>query len=93
MANRGVVQRGQSSNTAPRPNNFNVNRQGGGSSLVCENCGFNGHTIDRCFKLIGYPTDFGKKKSNQTFNGKNVSHNNSVGSSSSSKCTNEQMVT
>ncbi|GJT17301.1 ribonuclease H-like domain-containing protein [Tanacetum coccineum] len=71
-----------------RPNNLdnnrqggsscmNNNRQGGGSDLVCENCGFNGHTIDRCFKIIGYPVDFGKKKS-----GQNVSNNNSVGKSS-----------
>nr|GFB56737.1 hypothetical protein [Tanacetum cinerariifolium] len=29
-----------------RPNNSNNIRQGGGSALVCENCGFNGHTID-----------------------------------------------
>ncbi|GJU30531.1 ribonuclease H-like domain-containing protein [Tanacetum coccineum] len=48
-----------------RPSNLNNNSQGGGSGLVCENCGFNGHTIDRCFKIIGYPADFGKKKSNQ----------------------------
>nr|GEU28899.1 ribonuclease H-like domain-containing protein [Tanacetum cinerariifolium] len=33
-----------------------------GSTLVYENCGFNGHTIDRCFKIIGYPPNFGKKK-------------------------------
>ncbi|GJX75530.1 ribonuclease H-like domain-containing protein [Tanacetum coccineum] len=44
---------------------LNNNRQGGSSGLVCENCGFNGHTIDRCFKIIGYPADFGKKKANQ----------------------------
>ncbi|GJQ98098.1 ribonuclease H-like domain-containing protein [Tanacetum coccineum] len=30
-----------------RHNNLNNNRQGGGSGLVCEKCGFNGHTIDR----------------------------------------------
>ncbi|GKF80481.1 hypothetical protein Tco_0239083, partial [Tanacetum coccineum] len=63
VPNRGVDQRGQSSNATPRPNNFNYNRQGGGSGLVSENCGFNDHTIDRCFKIIGCPTDFGKKKS------------------------------
>ncbi|GJZ45182.1 hypothetical protein Tco_0592778 [Tanacetum coccineum] len=56
-----------------RPNNMNNNRQEGGSGLnnnrpsrgsglVCENCDFNGHTIDRCFKIIEYPADFGKKK-------------------------------
>nr|GEV14321.1 ribonuclease H-like domain-containing protein [Tanacetum cinerariifolium] len=71
VPNRTNFQRGQTSNnnfrpnvvnnTGPRPNNSNVNRQTGGSGLVYENCGFNGHTVDRCFKLIGYPPDFGKK--------------------------------
>ncbi|GJQ99670.1 ribonuclease H-like domain-containing protein [Tanacetum coccineum] len=87
-----------------RPNNFNNNRQGGGSGLnnnrqgggsgvVCENCGFNGHTIDKCFKIIGYPADFGKKKSGQNFKKQSVSNNNSAGKSSSSGFTDEQMAT
>ncbi|GJU85554.1 hypothetical protein Tco_1293100 [Tanacetum coccineum] len=83
----------QNLNSGPRPNNMNNNRQGGGSDLVCKNCDFNGHTIDRCFKIIGYPADFGKKKSNQSFKGKNISNNNSVRSSSSSGFTDEQMAT
>ncbi|GJY89782.1 putative RNA-directed DNA polymerase [Tanacetum coccineum] len=33
---------------------LNNNKPSGGSGLVCENYGFNGHTIDRCFKIIGY---------------------------------------
>ncbi|GKD65169.1 hypothetical protein Tco_1307277, partial [Tanacetum coccineum] len=87
----------------PRPNNLNNNkqgggsdlnnnRQGGGSGLVCENCGFKGHTIDRCFKIIGYPANFGKKKSGQSFKKQNVS-NNSFGKSSSSGFTDEQIAT
>ncbi|GJR04082.1 reverse transcriptase domain-containing protein [Tanacetum coccineum] len=79
-------------NNGSRSNNLNNNRQGGGSGLVCENCGFNGHTIDRCFKIIGYPTDFEKKKSNQSFKEKNASSNNSVGTSSFG-FTDEQMAT
>ncbi|GJV64965.1 ribonuclease H-like domain-containing protein [Tanacetum coccineum] len=71
-------------NRQGRGSGLNNNRQGGGSSLVCENCGFNGHFIDICFKIIGYPTDFGKKKSGQSFKKQNVS-NNSVGKSSSSE--------
>ncbi|GJX04226.1 ribonuclease H-like domain-containing protein [Tanacetum coccineum] len=93
----GSSQRNQASafnlNSGSRPNNMNNNRQGGGSGLVCENCGFNGHTIDRCFKIIGYPAYFGKKKSNQSFKGKNISNNNSVGTSSSSGFIDEQMAT
>ncbi|GKE15096.1 ribonuclease H-like domain-containing protein [Tanacetum coccineum] len=75
-----------------RPNNLNNIRQGGGSALVCKNCCFNGHIIDRCFKIIGYPADFGKKKFGQNVKGKNISNNNYVGSSSSSGSTNEQMA-
>ncbi|GKD80968.1 ribonuclease H-like domain-containing protein, partial [Tanacetum coccineum] len=93
MPNRGVVQRSQSSNTSSRPNDSNANRQGGGSGLVCENYGFNGHTIDRCFKIIGYPTDFGKNKSNQSSKEKSISNNNSASSSSSSGFIDEQMAT
>nr|GEX23309.1 integrase, catalytic core [Tanacetum cinerariifolium] len=63
VTNRSNFQRNnQSFNTRPRPNKINNNRQSGGSGLVFENCGFNGRTIDRCFKIIGYPVDFGKKK-------------------------------
>ncbi|GKA95984.1 ribonuclease H-like domain-containing protein [Tanacetum coccineum] len=51
----------------------------GGSGLVCENYGFNGYTIDGCFKINRHPTDFGKKKSGQNFKKQSVSNNNSVG--------------
>ncbi|GJU40918.1 ribonuclease H-like domain-containing protein [Tanacetum coccineum] len=82
VPNRSNFQRNnQDFNTRPRPNNMNNNRQSGGSGLVCKNCGFNGHTIDRCFKIIGYPADFGKKKfGGQNQKNKGVSNNNSVGS-------------
>ncbi|GJX92123.1 ribonuclease H-like domain-containing protein [Tanacetum coccineum] len=71
----------------------NNNRQGGGSDLVCEECGFNGHTINRCFKIIGYPPDFGKKKFGKNVKKQGVSNNNSASSSSSSGFTDEQMAT
>ncbi|GKC96552.1 ribonuclease H-like domain-containing protein, partial [Tanacetum coccineum] len=83
----------QNSNYGPRPNNIHNNRQGGGSGLVCENYGFNGHTIDRCFKIIGYPADFEKKNFGQNQKNKGVSNNNYVGSSSSSCFLDEQMAT
>ncbi|GJZ58699.1 putative RNA-directed DNA polymerase [Tanacetum coccineum] len=81
----------QNFNAGPsRPNNVNNNRQSGrfglnnnrpsgGPVLVCGNCGYNGHTIDRCFKIIRYPADFGKKKSGQNFKKQNVTNNNFVG--------------
>nr|GEV87961.1 ribonuclease H-like domain-containing protein [Tanacetum cinerariifolium] len=52
-----------------------------------------GHTIDKFFEIIGYPADFRKKKSNQSFKGKNISNNNSGRTSSSSGFTDEQMAT
>ncbi|GJZ31493.1 ribonuclease H-like domain-containing protein [Tanacetum coccineum] len=76
VPNRGNYQRSQVSNNVPRPSNTvrpndNGNRRTAwGFNLVCESCGFNGHTIDRCFKIIGYPPDFGKKKVGQNFKGK-----------------------
>ncbi|GJW91890.1 ribonuclease H-like domain-containing protein [Tanacetum coccineum] len=100
-----VARSNQNFNVGPsRSNNVNNNRQGGGSGLnnnrpsggsglVCENCDFNGHTIDRCFKIVGYPADFGKKKSGQNFKKQSVSNNNSVGKSLSSGSTDEQMAT
>ncbi|GJT20206.1 ribonuclease H-like domain-containing protein, partial [Tanacetum coccineum] len=94
VPNRNNFQRSnQNFYNGPRPNNLNNNRHGEGSALVCENCGFNDHSIHRCFKIISYPADFGKRKSRQNFKGKIVFNNNSVGSSSSSGFTDEQMAT
>ncbi|GJT04573.1 ribonuclease H-like domain-containing protein [Tanacetum coccineum] len=98
VSNRENFRRNQTSNNAPRPNNVNNNGQGGGSGIACEDLdldslGFNGHTIDRCFKVIGYLVDFEKKKAGQNFKNRNVSNNNIVGSSSSSGFTHEQLST
>ncbi|GJW88634.1 ribonuclease H-like domain-containing protein [Tanacetum coccineum] len=41
----------------------NSNSKGPNPNLVCKNCGMIGHTIERCFELIGYPPSF-KKVSN-----------------------------
>ncbi|GJW23914.1 hypothetical protein Tco_0037725 [Tanacetum coccineum] len=65
--NRGSAQRPQTFNNTSRPNNVqrlnnNSNRRNtGGPTMVYEHCGFNGHSIDRCFKLIGHPADFRKR--------------------------------
>ncbi|GKD55073.1 ribonuclease H-like domain-containing protein, partial [Tanacetum coccineum] len=98
VPNRGNFQRSQVFNNFQRPySNVRPNDNGsrrtvGGSNLICENCGFNGHTIDRCFKIIGYPPNFGKKKAGQNFKGKNVS-NNAVGTSFSFGFSDEQLST
>ncbi|GJT24664.1 ribonuclease H-like domain-containing protein [Tanacetum coccineum] len=75
-----------------RPNDNGNRRTTGGSTLVCENCGFNGHSINKCFKIIGYPADFGKRKDGSNLKGKNVS-NNVVGFSSSNEFSDKQMAT
>ncbi|GKB07038.1 hypothetical protein Tco_0835271 [Tanacetum coccineum] len=41
-------------------NNGNVNR-GPNPNLSCKNCGMIGHTIERCYELIGYPPGFKKQ--------------------------------
>ncbi|GJY62332.1 ribonuclease H-like domain-containing protein [Tanacetum coccineum] len=48
----------------------NQNNKGQYNSLSCKNYGMKGHTIDRCFEIIGYLNGF---KRNQ--NGKNSSNN------------------
>nr|GEW72739.1 ribonuclease H-like domain-containing protein [Tanacetum cinerariifolium] len=68
VPNRNNFQRNNPNiNSGPRPNNLNNNKQGGSSALVCKNYGYNGHTIERYFKIIGYRVDFSKKKSGQSF--------------------------
>ncbi|GJS81790.1 ribonuclease H-like domain-containing protein [Tanacetum coccineum] len=61
-----------------------------------KHCGFNDHTIERVFKLIVYPVDFGKRNNNnnnnnqtgQNFSGRFVNNNSvSTGSSSGSSST------
>ncbi|GJX87445.1 hypothetical protein Tco_0339459 [Tanacetum coccineum] len=80
VTNRGNSQRSQTfgnpsrPNNVPRPKNNGNKRAIGGPTLICEHYGFNGHTIDRCFKLIGYPADFGKRN-NSTNNSSNNNQN------------------
>nr|GEY56586.1 ribonuclease H-like domain-containing protein [Tanacetum cinerariifolium] len=104
--NMSVTQRSQTFGNTSRPNNVpRANNNGNrrivnGPTLVCEHCGFNGHTIDMCFKLIGYPSDFGKRnnistfiQNNQNFNKRFINNNNSVGPSSTSTFLDEQIST
>ncbi|GJU02373.1 ribonuclease H-like domain-containing protein [Tanacetum coccineum] len=93
-----VIGSGAGPNNVPTPNNNGNRRATSGPTLVFEHCGFNGHTIDRCFKLIGYPGDFGKKnntsntnQNNQNFNRRFMNNNISVGSSFTSALSDEQI--
>nr|XP_043611507.1 uncharacterized protein LOC122583139 [Erigeron canadensis] len=81
FASKFVNKGNTASNLFQRNNKNSVTQSGyrNQSSVVREHFGFNGHTMEKCFKLIGYPSDFGKKKGFQ----KKVS-NNSVATPQSS---------
>nr|GEV94449.1 ribonuclease H-like domain-containing protein [Tanacetum cinerariifolium] len=79
-------------NSGPRPNNLNNNRQGGSSALVCKNCGLMVIILIDALKSLVMMLIL-EKKSGQKFKGKHISNNISVGTSSSSGFTDEQMAT
>ncbi|GKA13507.1 hypothetical protein Tco_0693153 [Tanacetum coccineum] len=54
-------------------NNGNNVNKGVYDSLLCKNCDLKGHTIDRCFEIIGYPPGF---KRNPNLKSKNNFNNN-----------------
>ncbi|GKF70073.1 ribonuclease H-like domain-containing protein, partial [Tanacetum coccineum] len=71
------------------------NNIGPNPNLHCTNCGKIGHTIDRCFNIVGYPPQYIKNpgpKPNgpRTFNVNSVSSSNEKGASLS--FTNEQIM-
>ncbi|GJV62489.1 putative RNA-directed DNA polymerase [Tanacetum coccineum] len=54
--------------------NSNNNNRGPNLNLKCTNCNKTGHTVDRCFNLIGYPAGYVKRNSNS--NSRPVTSNN-----------------
>ncbi|GJV88750.1 hypothetical protein Tco_1532688 [Tanacetum coccineum] len=84
-------------------NNNNISNRGPNPNLLCKNYGLIGHTMDRCYELIGYPAGFKRNlnlskqsgnNNNKRFN-RNSEVNHSVPStfgSLSSSFTNEQMM-
>nr|GEY09480.1 putative Gag-polypeptide of LTR copia-type [Tanacetum cinerariifolium] len=71
------------------------NNNGPNPNLLCKYCGKVGHTIDRCFDLIGYPPDY-NKNSGLKQNGSKTFNVNSA-STSNENCatlsfTNEQIM-
>nr|GEV70715.1 ribonuclease H-like domain-containing protein [Tanacetum cinerariifolium] len=63
-------------NNTIRPNKNGNRRNAGGPSLVYEHCGFNGHIMDICFKLIGYPSDFGKRNNSSNKANQHLTYTN-----------------
>ncbi|KAM0014912.1 putative transcription factor interactor and regulator CCHC(Zn) family [Helianthus debilis subsp. tardiflorus] len=63
------------------------NTRGPNPNLKCSHCNMLGHTVDRCYEVIGYPPGFRKRPGWQSYRS-NVSNNNNksnstVGSSNS----------
>ncbi|GKD17523.1 ribonuclease H-like domain-containing protein, partial [Tanacetum coccineum] len=82
-------------------NNNNNNNRGPNPNLLCKNYGLIGHTVERCYELIGYPASFKRNPnlSRQSGNNKKFSVNSEVNQyvpstfgSLSSSFTNEQMM-
>ncbi|GKD47041.1 hypothetical protein Tco_1271686, partial [Tanacetum coccineum] len=46
-------------------------------NLVCKHCNMSGHTIERCFELVGYPPGFKRNNNGQT-SSKYADHNKSA---------------
>nr|GEV49942.1 hypothetical protein [Tanacetum cinerariifolium] len=68
-------------------NGNNVNR-GVYDNLLCKKCGLKGHTVDKCFELIGYPFGFKRNpnmKHNTNGNSKSNSGDFKKGSSNNNK--------
>ncbi|GJW72889.1 ribonuclease H-like domain-containing protein [Tanacetum coccineum] len=70
-------------------NNGNNANRGNYDSLLCKNCGLKGHTIDRCFELIGYPPGFKRNPNLKPANSFNNSKSNNVDVRKGSGGTNE----
>ncbi|GKA31860.1 hypothetical protein Tco_0718227, partial [Tanacetum coccineum] len=60
-----VSNRGNNNNAGSSSGNNNNKRFGMVSNLVCKHCNMTGHTIDRCFELVGYPPGFKRNNNNQ----------------------------
>ena len=63
-------------------NNSNNNNRGNYDSLLCKHCGLKGHTIERCFELIGYPPGFKKNPNLKPVTGFNKNNNAEIKGSS-----------
>ncbi|GKA26417.1 ribonuclease H-like domain-containing protein [Tanacetum coccineum] len=58
--------------------NGNNGNRGNYNNLVCKNCGLKGHTIERCFEIIGYPPSFNRNPNLNPANNFNNNRSNNV---------------
>nr|GEV77174.1 probable LRR receptor-like serine/threonine-protein kinase At5g48740 [Tanacetum cinerariifolium] len=81
VSKQSDMNRSRNNNWSNNGNNVNI---GVYDSLLCKNCSLKGHTIDRCFELIGCPPGFKRNpnlKPNTNGNSKNKSGDLRKGSS------------
>ncbi|GJQ90578.1 ribonuclease H-like domain-containing protein [Tanacetum coccineum] len=84
--------------------NSNSNNRGPNPNLKCTNCNKLGYTVDRCFKLVGYPAGYVKRNFNSNtrpvssntlsadVHSNGVSSNNATTSNSLVSLSNEQLA-
>ena len=60
--NVAFISKGQPNQTFENKKQFN---RGPNPNLKCSHCNMIGHTVDRCYELVGYPPGFKKKNANQ----------------------------
>ncbi|XP_071705240.1 uncharacterized protein [Rutidosis leptorrhynchoides] len=85
-SSHGNIPKGQTSAFVGKVGNTGPKRKYKNAPLKCSNCNMLGHTVDRCYELIGYPPGYIKKPFNQgspRFNSNNCSTDKSDGCSSS----------
>nr|GEZ38417.1 ribonuclease H-like domain-containing protein [Tanacetum cinerariifolium] len=56
----------------------NSNNRGPSPNLKCTNCNKIGHTVDRCFEIIGYPAGYVKRNFNSNSKSVDTSNNSAV---------------
>ncbi|XP_071704623.1 uncharacterized protein [Rutidosis leptorrhynchoides] len=92
-----IISRDEShSNTSNNNSGYNNKKKYRNPSLKCTNCNMLGHTVDRCFELIGYPHGYIKKKpfnqGSPRFNSNNCATDKNGSSGSSVQLTSNQIM-
>ncbi|XP_071704459.1 uncharacterized protein [Rutidosis leptorrhynchoides] len=85
----------KTSNTSNNNSGYNNKKKCRNPPLKCTNCNLLGHTVDRCFELIGYPPGYIKKPFNQgspRFNSNNCATDKNGSSGSSVQLTSDQIM-
>ncbi|XP_071690716.1 uncharacterized protein [Rutidosis leptorrhynchoides] len=90
-----VMRVSKTSNTSNNNSGYNNKKKYRNPLLKCTNCNMLGHTVDRCFELIGYPPGYIKNPFNQgspRFNSNNCATDKNGSSGSSVQLTSDQIM-